>query len=173
MGIFLCEKHSNEWIDLGIPEPATRAWTSAFALNLPAPLYFAYWTLIDWGFVGLPVGLAGIYFGGWRLARTQPSLIRTVAKGGYVVAAIQLCPILQLTVGAIGVAFASEIARQLSQRPDHEEGREVLILESPLEAFLATLATGAGLLVAAFAIGLLLDLLSPSRTKPKPPPLEL
>ncbi|WP_165246417.1 hypothetical protein [Paludisphaera soli] len=125
--------------------PPVRAWTDVNAVNLPVPLWMGWIMGSDSGRVGMVLGVVVVYLIGRRICFTSPQEMRTVTRGGWLVAALQFFPIPQMVAGTIGV----ELVRGFALAQPGELGT----VDTLLGGFLATLTTGGILVVVAAAFG--------------------
>jgi hypothetical protein len=91
------------------------------------------------------LGVIVVYLLGRRICFTSPQEMRTVTRGGWLVAALQFFPIPQMVAGTIGV----ELVRGFALAQSGELGT----VDTLLGGFLATLTTGGILIVVAAAFG--------------------
>jgi hypothetical protein len=137
--------------------PPTRAWTAVVAANLPVPLYFGMIVTNAGGKLGMACGVALIYWLGLRACRVARGAIIAVVHGGWVVAAFQIFPVLQMAAGTAGLSLASALGLA--------RFHVAVDVDVVLGGFLATLATGAILIAVAAALGALRWLATRSRPR--------
>ncbi len=138
--------------------PTVGAWTMVVAANLPVPLAFGMLVTDAGGRAGMACGVLLIYWLGLHARNTAPRAMIAVIRGGWAVAALQILPILQMAAGAAGLILASVIgSARFHVFPN---------VDAVVDGFLATVATGAILIVVAAASGSLREFETSTRPSP-------
>lgn len=133
------------------------AWTVVYGANLIVPLMFALGTVQGSGTLGMVLAMFVMWLVSLMIcARARP--VRSwLMAGGIAVAISQFMPILQIMAGMMGVGLASLLVRGPAEAGDDDlvRGLGAVGTSFPL-GLLATLLTGAALMVASLAIGFVL-----------------
>jgi hypothetical protein len=125
--------------------PPILPWLVVYVVNLIVPLILAVSATNQSGKVGMGLGILLVFALGCRLCFVSRRAVLTVVYGGWVVAAAQLFPLLQICAGIAGIRVASALSGWSMHR--EEKG------DSVLGGFLATVVTGALLLTVATVLG--------------------
>src|ERR1700723_1068513 len=82
-----------------------RLWLCAFALNLIVPGFF--WLLMAGlgGRIGMGGGIGLLWYLGHRICGLSVASGRALVRGGFIIAAMQLCPILQIFTGIMSMGI--------------------------------------------------------------------
>ncbi|WP_165246416.1 hypothetical protein [Paludisphaera soli] len=125
--------------------PPVRAWTLVMVANLPVPLTLGMIVTDAGGRLGMACGVALIYWLGLHACRVARQTMVAVVRGGSVVAAFQILPVLQMAAGMAGVILASVVGSARFHVFPH--------VDAIVDGFLATVATGAILIAVSAALG--------------------
>ncbi|APW61640.1 hypothetical protein [Paludisphaera borealis] len=123
------------------------AWACVYVANLPYPLFCGVILTTDSGRMGMVLGILAVFLTGYRSCFVYREAILTVAYGGWIVAAFQFVPFLQVMAGLIGVAVAEATGQAASG--------DLGPINTVLGGFLATLVTGGILIALAAVLGLM------------------
>jgi hypothetical protein len=124
--------------------PPVAAWIGAYAVNLILPVYLGWMMTRGGGRVGMMVGIITVFALGWRACFVYREAVLTVSYGGWIVAASQFVPFLQMLAGLIGAGVAMAMTRETRD------------LSTAISGFLATLLTGGILIAFAAVFGLVI-----------------
>ncbi len=113
------------------------------------PLQFAWSITRQSGRAGMLAGILCYFGAGCLVALKSRRVLMTVVYGGWVVAASQAVPFLQMISGIFGVTAAGAVGQ--SSKPGIEGD-----LNGEAGGFIATVVTGGILLVAALVLGLVI-----------------
>jgi hypothetical protein len=128
-------------------------WALVFLGNLIAPMMFGWGTTGSGGHVGIILAVVLLWWLGYHFVATYRMVRGPLLAGGLCVGLSQVFPLIHMMAGIVGVGLASKVFHEgpPGQHPD----LKLTHLTEP-GAFLATLVTGAQLMVAAWVFGLLL-----------------
>jgi hypothetical protein len=127
--------------------PPVLAWIGVCAANVILPIYFGMMMTRDGARVGMLIGIIVVFALGYHICFVSRKAMLTVVYGGWIVAALQFLPFLQLVAGSIGTS----VAQVTGQATSGDFGQ----VNTVLGGFLATMATGGILIAFAAAFGLL------------------
>ncbi len=121
------------------------SWAVVFAANLIVPGFLGWMVTREGGKLGMLIGTILVFALGCRACFVSRRAMLTVVYGGWVVAASQLFPFLQMLAGMMGV----EVAVALGQATD-ERLPDVVTISGGV---VATMFVGFALIAAALAFG--------------------
>jgi hypothetical protein len=101
-------------------------WALAFGLNLVVPLVFGWTMTSEGGRFGMAAAVGVLWYLGHRLCEESEECSHTLPIGGFIFAATQVCPILQISSGVLSVG----IAIALGQGSDSDWGPPGIRTES-------------------------------------------
>ena len=154
-------------------EPANRApqreldyfsfwfWPFALALNLIVPLMFAWGVTSRNGRIGMFLGIGLILAGGWIVCYYYSSIARRMIGSAVLTAMTQVYPIPQMLAGMIALSVVNLLE---SHQPD-EMDRGLPMMHTELGGFVATMIVGGLMLIFAFGLVMLFELVSPSKQR--------
>lgn len=136
------------------PAPSTshewqRRWPIALALNLIVPVLMAGALPGGCGPLGIAAGIGLIWYLGHRLCALQSGVGRALVIGGYIVALSQICPLLQMAAGLLGIGVARALCQ--GDLAIFDDGQIPGVTD--LGGLIATMTTGVVLTLTALAIG--------------------
>ncbi|MDG3004559.1 hypothetical protein [Paludisphaera mucosa] len=127
--------------------PPVRAWMLVCAGNLIVPGFFGTMLTREGGRLGMVLGVLVVLWLGRRACRHAREAVLTVVYGGWVVAVLQIFPLLQVAAGFCGVGAAVQTGRAMRSDYTH--------IDDVFGGLLATLVTGGLLIVVAAVFGLI------------------
>jgi hypothetical protein len=129
------------------------AWVLVFLGNLIVPLLCGWQMTGSGGHVGIVLAIVPMWCLGHYVVDSYRTVRGPLLAGGLCVGLSQVVPVIQVIAGLVGVGIASRMFHDAPPGQDPDIG--LTHLTEP-GAFVATLVTGALLLVAAAVLGLLL-----------------
>lgn len=133
------EPKSGSW--LGI------AWVAVVLINLPVPLLFGSECCKEAATFGMPIGILTVVVGGLWGCRQIPKAMKMLNSGAVITALSQFWPMFHIVIGSLAVG--------ISQWLFEDSGNSTNLTKVP-SATLATLITGAGLILVSFVFGAVL-----------------
>ena len=124
--------------------PPVLPWIGVYAVNLILPVWLGLMRTRDGGRIGMLLGIIAVFALGCRLCFVSREPVLTVVYGGWIVAASQFAPFLQILAGLIGVGAARAMSRETGN------------VDTVLGGFIATSLTGGILIAVAAAFGLVI-----------------
>jgi hypothetical protein len=121
--------------------PPLLAWSWVYIANLCIPVLWGSMVTREGGRVGMVIGIIVVFALGCRACYVSRRAVLTVVYGGWIVAASQFFPILQIFAGSIGIAAARPMCGEYGN------------VNTALGGFIATIVTGCILMTAATAFG--------------------
>ena len=132
------------WENRFPPQPT---WVVVFSLNVIPAIFFAKLMVVTkGGQLGMTGGIAVLWAGGAAAIALRPIFRFALPCGGFIVALLQLAPIVQGIIALVALQIVTEAGMRI--RPD-------ALTEAG--GFLATLITGGSMMLIAIGIGLLID----------------
>lgn len=141
-------------------------WPIALLLNLILPILLAWDLTARSGRIGMAAGIGLIWYLGHRLCAVGARMGRALVVGGFVVALSQICPVLQMASGVLGIAIASAVGQGYLPYVDDLASPGV----SELGGLIATLTTGAVLILTAIGFGAFITMSRQPRPVARPAP---
>ena len=132
-------------------------WTVIFAVNLAVPTLLASSLIEGTGAFGIVAGMLFLLGGSIAVQLQFPHMVKWAQHAGVVVAVSQFLPILHIVAGDIGIGVATSL-RLLSERSADDMDRMVYPPMYFAAALVATIVTGAILLLAVAVLSVLLKL---------------
>jgi hypothetical protein len=136
-------------------------WSIAFASNLIVPLLIGWMVTQEGGRIGMVAGIGLLWYLGYRVCVASDGCGRALVIGGILVAATQLCPILQIFTGIMSVGFADHV---------WPGSFADMGIRTELSGLIATLSMGLMMMGLAAVIGTIGNLLFPARSWVAPAP---
>jgi hypothetical protein len=129
------------------------AWALVFLGNLFVPLLFGWGMTGDGGHIGIVLAILLMWCLGHRVVDSYRTIRGPLLTGGLCVGLSQVVPSIQFAAGMVGVGIAS---RMFHDGPPGHDPDIAFPHLTEAGAFVATLLTGAMLMIAAALVGLLL-----------------
>jgi hypothetical protein len=133
-------------------------WILVFAANLAVPMLFASSLIAGNGALGIVAGMLCLLGVSIVVQLQLPHMVKWARRAGIVIAVSQVLPILQILAGEIGIEIATSLRLSKEMNADEIDA----MAYPPMffsAAFVATIVTGAILLIAVAVVSILLKML--------------
>ncbi|MBL8810329.1 MAG: hypothetical protein JNM43_09160 [Planctomycetaceae bacterium] len=133
------EPKSGSWLRTG--------WVAVVVMNLPIPWMFGSTCCKETAMIGMPIGILVVLIAGFWGCRQVPKTMTMLNSGAVITGLSQFWPMLHIVIGSMAVG--------ISQWLFEDSGNSTNLTKIP-SATLATLITGAGLILVSFVFGAVL-----------------